>query len=110
MPPAPPPQPPPAPARASSQAPPRDLGAELAAAVGDPSGCFTDLPAEVRSANIFISATVFEDGVLSSVRVSASPGSAEANRCVQRLADAARLAGGIPNAPRPISTRLEVRR
>lgn len=88
----------------------RDLTAELGVAIGDPSGCLSSLPPQVQTASVYVSATVFEDGVLSSVRASVAPGTAEANRCVQRLAESARLRPGVPDAPRTVSTRLDVGR
>ncbi len=103
--PEPPPPPPPTP---RAEVPPRDLGAELAAAVGDPSACLTQLPPAVRSANVSVDAIVHPDGALSSVRASVSPGDAAAIACVQRLAQRARLAGEVPDAPRAIRSSVDV--
>lgn len=102
--------PPPPPQPAPPPPPPRDLSAELAAAVGDPSGCLANLPQTARTASVSISAVVFEDGVVSSVHATVSPGDEASNRCVQRQAESAHLRGEVPDAPRPVTARIDVRR
>jgi len=92
------------------QAPVRDLGAELHAAFGDPASCFGELPPQLRVVSVDLSCTVHEDGVTSRCSTNASYATNESDLCLRRRSVGMRLPPDVPDAPRSVGTRLELRR
>lgn len=88
----------------------RDLGAELRAAFGDPSGCLSSLGAAELRVTITVRGTVFEDGTISGASVGASNANTAVTQCLRAMLPGLRLEGGIPGAPRPVSASIDVAR
>jgi hypothetical protein len=86
--------------------PPRDLGAELAARIGQPVQC-VDMAAIVAGGgklSITARAQVMPSGRITRATVTAPGQPAQATTCIERLVTAASLASPVPDAPREVST------
>ena len=92
------------------RAPERDLAAELRTLAGDPSSCLSavaDLPDAV---SITLEATVTTSGVVTRSYARGPGIPDDAIECVRRRLDGARMRAPIENAPRTVTTTLELRR
>jgi hypothetical protein len=90
------------------EAPPRDYGAELLAALGAPIDCLrprtdADAPSELR---IDVQAYLLETGFVSRAYVRAPSLDASEVQCLTKRASALRLAAPIEQAPRSVATTL----
>lgn len=96
------------PVPAEQQQAPRDLGAELQRAIGDPTACFdrAALANAGPTLSIAVSATVTSSGMITRAEASAPGMPAESIACVRDRVLAARLAPPIADAPRTIGANL----
>jgi len=88
----------------------RDLGAELKSALGSPVGCLTPRPADQAPdrITIAISAQLVGSGRITRATASASQLEASELDCVRRRVEAIRLRGPVDDAPRGVSTSVEL--
>jgi len=96
---------------AAEQPPPRDLGAELRAAVGDPSPCVQGSTDSITGERLVfdVDATVTALGrVTRAVVTSSAPD--EVNRCVRQRIESQVLRAPIEDAPTTIHTTIELTR
>lgn len=86
-----------------------DLGLRVKNAYGYPAECLGPeaIPEGVTQFSIRLSVTLTSTGTVTRASVSA-PVSADARTCLQRRADRLRVAGPIPDAPRTVSTSIDV--
>lgn len=88
----------------------RDLPAELGIAFGDPAGCFATLPREIRDVYVDVSCVVHEDGDTSSCRATPTFTSVAIEACLRSRSAGLRIEGGVQQAPRQVTARLELHR
>ena len=89
----------------------RDLSAELRSSLGDPSGCLVETAGtEVRSQiDLVVTVQVVESGRVTRAEVTGNTLSREELRCVRERAEQVSFRGPVPEAPRTVSTPIELR-
>lgn len=102
---------PPAPGDETNDEPARDLGAELHAAIGDPTPCLpSDQEALPSRLTIAVQAHLSLTGVVTRAEVRVPELSDAARRCIRDRVQDVRLPGPIPDAPRSVRTTLTLER
>lgn len=96
-------------AAASPPSSPRDLAAELRAAVESPTDCLKDFrPSSARTIVVRISAVVRPTGMIIEPSASATGLSANDRRCIERRVEAVTLAPLGATSSRPVSSTIEI--
>ncbi|NOY91050.1 MAG: hypothetical protein GXP55_07535, partial [Deltaproteobacteria bacterium] len=89
--------------------PGRDLGAELRAALGNPSGCIPRGAANLpQHATLRVDAHVSVTGIVTRAYASTPGFPPEMASCLARRAEGLHLRGPIPDAPRVVHASLEI--
>ncbi len=92
-----------------AEAPGRDLGAELRAALGNPSSCIPRGAANLpQRATLQVNAHVSVTGIITRAYASTPGFPPEMSRCLARRAEGLHLRGPIPDAPRVVHASLEI--